>query len=92
MKLENWKMDRSGARGTERTPVEWGIGHTRAGNHRLWRTIHVKRFAAAVITLSTLGILAVAVAASPASAAQVCVYADVNVNGNAQSIAQCLPE
>lgn len=49
----------------------------------------MKRLAAAVLTISTLGILA---AASPASAAQVCVYADINVNGNAQSVAQCLPE
>jgi hypothetical protein len=49
----------------------------------------VKRLAAAVLTISALGILA---AASPASAAQLCVFADVNVNGNAQSIAQCLPE
>jgi hypothetical protein len=49
----------------------------------------VKRLAAAVVAVSTLGILA---AFSPAQAAQVCVYADVNVNGNAQSLEQCLPE
>jgi len=49
----------------------------------------VKRLAAAAVVLSTFGILA---AFSPAQAATVCVTADINVNGNAQSIAQCLPE
>ncbi len=49
----------------------------------------MKRLAAAVIAVSALGILSVA---SPASAAQLCVQADINVNGNAQAISQCLPE
>jgi hypothetical protein len=49
----------------------------------------VKRLAAAVIAVSTLGVLA---AFSPAQAAQLCVQADIDINGNAQRIEQCLPE
>jgi hypothetical protein len=49
----------------------------------------VKRLAMAVVAVSTLGALA---AFSPAQAAQVCVQADIDINGNAQSIEQCLPE
>jgi hypothetical protein len=49
----------------------------------------VKRLAAAVIAVSTFGILA---AFSPAQAAQLCVEADININGNAQAVSQCLPE
>lgn len=49
----------------------------------------MKRLAVAVLAASTLGVLA---AVAPAQAAQLCVKADVNVNGNAQSIEQCLPE
>jgi hypothetical protein len=49
----------------------------------------VKRAFAAAIAAGTLGVLA---AFSPAQAAQVCVKADVNINGNAQNIEQCLPE
>lgn len=49
----------------------------------------MKRLAAAVVAVSTLGILA---AASPASAAQLCVQADINVNGTTQAIEQCLPQ
>ena len=49
----------------------------------------MKRLAAAVVAVSTLGILA---ASSPAQAAQLCVHADINVNGNQQVIDQCLPE
>lgn len=49
----------------------------------------MKRLAAAVIAVSTVGILS---AFSPASAAQVCVEADININGNQQAVSQCLPE
>jgi hypothetical protein len=49
----------------------------------------VKRLAAAAVAISTFGILA---AFSPAQAASLCVNADINVNGNAQKIEQCLPE
>jgi len=49
----------------------------------------VKRLAAALVAVSTLGILSVA---GPASAAALCVQADINVNGQAQSIDQCLPQ
>ena len=49
----------------------------------------MKRLTAAVVTVSALGILA---AFSPASAAALCVKADINVNGNAQAVEQCLPE
>ena len=49
----------------------------------------MKRLAAAVVAVSALGILA---ATSPASAASLCVTADININGTAQSIDQCLPE
>ncbi len=48
----------------------------------------MKRLAVAVVAVSTFGILA---AVSPAQAAQVCVKASVNVNGNGQSVQQCLP-
>ena len=49
----------------------------------------MKRLAAAAVAVSTLGILA---AFSPAQAAQLCVQADINVNGNQQAVEQCLPE
>ena len=49
----------------------------------------MKRLAAAVLAVSTLGILSFA---SPASAAQLCLKADININGNAQAIDQCLPQ
>jgi hypothetical protein len=49
----------------------------------------VKRLATAAVAVATFGVLA---AFSPASAASVCVKADVNVNGNAQAVEQCLPE
>lgn len=49
----------------------------------------MKRLAAAVLAVSTVGVLS---AFSPASAAQVCVKADINVNGNSQAVSQCLPE
>jgi hypothetical protein len=49
----------------------------------------VKRLAVAVVAASTVGVLA---AFAPAQAAQVCVQADININGNAQNIEQCLPE
>ena len=49
----------------------------------------MKRLAAVAVAISTFGVLA---AFSPAQAASLCVNADINVNGNAQSIAQCLPE
>lgn len=49
----------------------------------------MKRLAAAVVAATTLGILAVA---APAQAAQLCINADINVNGTQQSISQCLPE
>ena len=49
----------------------------------------MKRLAAAAVAVATLGVLS---AFSPASAAQLCVKADINVNGNAQAVEQCLPE
>jgi hypothetical protein len=49
----------------------------------------VKRLAVAVVAVSTFGVLA---AFAPAQAAQLCVKADVNINGNAQNVEQCLPE
>lgn len=47
-----------------------------------------RRLAAAAVVVSALGILA----AAPAQAAQVCVKAHVNINGNQQNAEQCLPE
>ena len=49
----------------------------------------MKRLAAALVAVSTLGILSFA---SPASAAALCLKADININGQAQSIDQCLPQ
>ena len=46
------------------------------------------RLAAAAVVAGVVGLLATA----PASAAQLCVKADVNINGTAQNIEQCLPE
>ena len=46
------------------------------------------RLAAAAVLASVVGLLV----ATPASAAQLCVKADINVNGTAQNIEQCLPE
>lgn len=49
-----------------------------------------RRLAAAVIAVSALGVIATA---APASAApQLCINADLNVNGTAQTISQCLPQ
>ena len=45
--------------------------------------------AAAVVAVSTLGVLALS---APAQAAQLCLNADININGTAQTISQCLPE
>jgi hypothetical protein len=49
----------------------------------------VKRLAVAAVAAGTLTVLA---ALAPAQAAQLCLTADVDINGNAQSIEQCLPE
>lgn len=49
----------------------------------------MKRVFAAAVAAGTLGVLA---AFSPAQAAQVCVNADLNINGTEQKIEQCLPE
>ena len=49
----------------------------------------MERLAVAAVAISTFGVLA---AFSPAQAASLCVNADINVNGNAQTIEQCLPE
>lgn len=49
----------------------------------------MKRLAVAVVAVSTFGVLA---AFAPAQAAQLCVQADININGTAQNVSQCLPE
>jgi hypothetical protein len=44
-----------------------------------------------VLAITALLLGAAAALATPATAAGVCVHADINVNGTAQTVDQCLP-
>ena len=44
-----------------------------------------------VLAITALLLASAAALATPANAAGVCVHADLNVNGTAQTIDQCLP-
>jgi hypothetical protein len=44
-----------------------------------------------VLAITALLLASAAALASPASAAGLCIHADLNVNGTAQTIDQCVP-